>query len=393
VRTSVGAIAELNPRPDRTGISPDTVVSFVPMKAVEVLSGRMDPSETRLAADVMKGFTSFQEGDVLAAKITPCMEIGKVAIARGLKNGIGFGSTEFHVIRALADISREYVLFYLLQERIRREARLNMTGAVGQLRVPAAFLDALDLPLPPAPEQRRIVAMIEELFSKLDAGVEELEKAKAQLKRYRQSVLKAAFSGELTGDWRKKRLATSKEPPETAQELLERIREERKRLATSEGRKWKEPPTLDTSELPELPEGWAWARMDAVNHRIQDGTHFSPTEQFDSPGDDRYPYVTSKNIRDWGMELDDITYVSEGTHRPIYDRCNPELGDVLLVKDGVNTGTVTTNTLDGEFSLLSSVALLKPIRHGLNPDYLRYYLASPIGQRMIAGRMSGVSPV
>jgi len=244
---------------------------------------------------------------------------------------------------------------------------------------------ASEVSVPPFFEQRRIVAKIEELFSKLDAGVEELEKAKAQLKRYRQSVLKAAFSGELTGDWRKKRLATSKEPPETAQELLERIREERKRLATSEGRKWKEPPTLDTSELPELPEGWAWARMDAVNHRIQDGTHFSPTEQFDSPGDDRYPYVTSKNIRDWGMELDDITYVSEGTHRPIYDRCNPELGDVLLVKDGVNTGTVTTNTLDGEFSLLSSVALLKPIRHGLNPDYLRYYLASPIGQRMIAG--------
>ena len=85
-----------------------------------------------------------------------------------------------------------------------------------------------DEEVPGPPEQRRIVAKIEELFSQLDAGVEELKKAKAQLKRYRQSVLKAAFSGELTSEWRKRR-ATSHEPLETAQELLARIREERKK--------------------------------------------------------------------------------------------------------------------------------------------------------------------
>jgi type I restriction enzyme S subunit len=120
-------------------------------------------------------------------------------------------------------------------------------------------LRALDVTLPSLPEQRRIVARIEELFSKLDAGVEELKKAKAQLKRYRQSVLKAAFSGELTSEWRKRR-ATSHEPIETAAMLLERIKAERRKM---QGEKHKDLP-LDMSELPALPKLWSWAKLGQV---------------------------------------------------------------------------------------------------------------------------------
>ena len=94
-------VAELNPRRFSEPITDDTLVSFVPMKAVEEESGRLDPTETRRWATVKKGYTPFQDNDVLFAKITPCMENGKYAIARGLHGGRAAGSTEFHCFPAI----------------------------------------------------------------------------------------------------------------------------------------------------------------------------------------------------------------------------------------------------------------------------------------------------
>ena len=112
----------------------------------------------------------------------------------------------------------------------------------------------IPIPLSPLPEQHRIVAKIEELFTRLDAGVEALKKIKAQLKRYRQAVLKYAFEGKLTQEWRE----ANKGKIEPASVLLERIKEERKK----EGKgKLKELPPIDTSDLPELPEGWVWTTV------------------------------------------------------------------------------------------------------------------------------------
>jgi type I restriction enzyme S subunit len=170
-------------------------------------------------------------------------------------------------------------LLYLLRAN---EARLAGKGPGSTFSaISGDDLRSLDVLAPPLPEQRRIVAKIEELFSQLDVGVEELKKAEAQLKRYRQSVLKAAFSGELTSEWRRKRLANSQQPLESAADLLERIKEERKRLATSHGKKYKEPPPLDTSDLPELPEGWAWARLGAVS-RVRGGYAFKSSDYRDT---------------------------------------------------------------------------------------------------------------
>jgi type I restriction enzyme S subunit len=131
-------------------------------------------------------------------------------------------------------------------------------------RISRGNLSTLNLPVPPLPEQRRIVAKIEELFTKLDAGVKALNEIKAQLKRYRQSVLKAAFKGKLTKEWRE----VHKGELEPASTLLERIKEERKRKL---GNKYRELPPIDTSELPELSEGWAWARVADIGE-VETGT-------------------------------------------------------------------------------------------------------------------------
>jgi type I restriction enzyme S subunit len=138
----------------------------------------------------------------------------------------------------------------------------------------------------------------------------------------------------------------------------------------------------------ELPVGWRWLSMSDVCLKVQDGTHFSPKEQFTTG---TYKYITAKNIKPWGLDLSELTYVSEKTHREIAKRCNPEKGDVLYIKDGVTTGIATVNPLDEEFSLLSSVALLKPRREIIDPNFLKYYLNSPEGFRNMTGQMTGTA--
>jgi restriction endonuclease, S subunit len=113
-------------------------------------------------------------------------------------------------------------------------------------------------------------------------------------------------------------------------------------------------------------KGWRKEYLKDVCYKINDGTHFSP-ESFET-GD--YKYVTAKNIKIDGFDFSNITYVSGEVHKLIYERCNPEYGDVLYIKDGVTTGTAMVNTLEEEFTLLSSVALLKQDRNIMNGFFL-----------------------
>ena len=105
-----------------------------------------------------------------------------------------------------------------------------------------------------------------------------------------------------------------------------------------------------------LPSGWVWRDLDSVCGKITDGTHHSPSQDEQTQSGE-YLYITAKNIKEWGIDASNVTYVPERVHRPIYDRCNPEEGDVLYIKDGVTTGIATVNQLAEEFSLLSSVSI------------------------------------
>lgn len=217
----IADVAEINPGLDKSEIEDGLEVSFVPMPAVEAGSGRIDVAVKRRFSEVKKGYTPFREGDVLFAKITPCMENGKMAVVPALKNGLGFGSTEFHVLRPKEGVSSQFLYYYVSSQKFRFDAEHNMTGAVGQRRVPTTYVAEHQMHLPPSGEQRRIVAKIEELFSELHKGVESLTTARQQLKAYRQSVLKHAFEGKLTADWRQ----TKSNVFPSAQEFMSRISE------------------------------------------------------------------------------------------------------------------------------------------------------------------------
>jgi type I restriction enzyme S subunit len=151
---SIGDLCLINPRQFGTPPDNDETISFVPMAAMEAGTGRMDASRRVCYGDAQgKSFTLFQELDVLFAKITPCMENGKIGVARGLESGRALGSTEFFVLRSQGAVLPCYLALYLLQLTVRQNAERNMTGAVGQRRVPRAYIEGLPLPVPPLAEQ------------------------------------------------------------------------------------------------------------------------------------------------------------------------------------------------------------------------------------------------
>lgn len=134
-----------------------------------------------------------------------------------------------------------------------------------------------------------------------------------------------------------------------------------------------------------MPEGWEWARLISICLKVTDGTHHSP----DNFPTGEYKYITAKNIKSNGIVLDDITYVTAEVHKEIFARCNPEFGDILYIKDGATSGIATVNTLHEEFSMLSSVALLKP-SIGIDNWYMCYAMQSPYFYNTTRGDMKGV---
>lgn len=171
--------AQVNPRSN--SVDDDSLVTFLPMTAVSE-SGIIQSAEIRKAIDVKKGFTSFETGDVLVAKITPCFENYKGCLCTDLKNDRGYGSTEFHVLRPKKNITGEYLHILTRTHHFRGTGELNMTGTAGQKRVPTVFLKNYDFPLPPLTEQKAIAA----LMSTWDEAIEKTE----QLIQVKEAKLK-----------------------------------------------------------------------------------------------------------------------------------------------------------------------------------------------------------
>jgi type I restriction enzyme S subunit len=383
-------VAEVNPRIDKKAIPDDIDVSFVPMPAVEAESGGIDVSQTKLAKDVKKGFTAFLEGDVLFAKITPCMENGKMAIATRLVNGYGFGSTEFHVLRPSVGLDAKYLYYYVSSKSFRGEAERFMTGAVGQKRVSTTYIKEATMPIAPLEDQRRIVAEIEKQFSRLNEAVASLRRAKANLKRYKAAVLKAAVEGKLTEEWRKQNPDV-----EPASKLLERILAERRakweeaELAKLKAKdkepkndrwtaKYQAPPNVDTKDLPPLPSGWVWSNLEQLAEAVPNALKAGP---FGSAL--KKSFYVKKGYKIYGQEqvirgnanYGDY-YIDENRYQSLRS-CSVKPGDllislvgtigrVLILPEGIEPGIINPR--------LIKVSLDYRV---ISPEFLAAYLNSP----------------
>lgn len=197
IETTIGEVALVNPKLSNIPAD-DSFVTFLPMKLVEAKTGIFHLTEKKLFKEVKKGFTQFQNNDVIFAKITPCMENGKIALLDNLVNGIGCGSTEFHVIRVdKTKVNSKFMLYFLLQDSYRKEAKSNMKGTAGQLRVPADFILNSKFYIVNLSQQDEIVSEIEKRFSEAENLEKAINLGLKQAESLRQSILKNAFEGKL----------------------------------------------------------------------------------------------------------------------------------------------------------------------------------------------------
>lgn len=182
-------IALINPsKTELKDVDENTIISFVEMASVSD-KGFIAQKVDKPLKDLKKGsYTYFAENDIIIAKITPCMENGKCAVAKGLTGGLAMGSSEFHVFRTKSDVLNTYLFALLNRETVRKDAEKNMTGSSGHRRVPAGFYESLRLPIPPLATQKKLVATIEKLEAQITASRQVIAEAAARkqeiMKRY-----------------------------------------------------------------------------------------------------------------------------------------------------------------------------------------------------------------
>ena len=303
-------------------------------------------------------------GDIIFAKITPCMENGKLAIVDNLKNGVGFGSTEFHVLRVRNQgVSKKFLFYLLAQRSFRKDARMRMTGSAGQLRVPARFIETAPLLLPPSNEQYRIVGKVEELFSFLDTGVASLRAVQAQLKRYRQAVLKAAFEGKLTEQWRQ----AHKDLVEPANLLFEKIKNERIKRGLKQ---WTASNKISIENLAKMPENWMWVFAQEVCENITNG--YTPKASELNKPNVKIPFVKIYNLT-FNGELDfskKPTFISKEIHEKALKRSKVLPGDVLINIVGPPLGKVSiVPQTHPEWNINQAIVFFRPLE-GYNNEFL-----------------------
>lgn len=308
------------------------------------------PTDLEAGYNVREAKDNLSEAGIKQARFLPKNSIlvtciGATIGKTGLIRKAGASNQQINAIIPFDNIHPSFVYYQVIGPAFQKKIKDNASATTLPILNKTKFQN-LPFVFAPIADQQQIVSKIEELFSELDKGIDELKTAQQQSKVYRQAVLKWAFEGKLTNE--------------------------------------------DVTDG-ELPNGWKWVKLGKACSKIQDGSHFSPKKQYAESEEGRFMYITAKNIRNDYMDLSKLTYVDKDFHDSIYQRCNPEYGDVLLIKDGVNTGEVTLNTIHEPFSLLSSVCIFKTDKTALTNSFLEYFIQSPFGSKAIANSMTGTA--
>ena len=291
-RRPISALAELNP-PLRRALHDEHQVSFVSMADVDA-SGGIRSSRSVPFGTVKAGFTRFQDGDVLFAKITPCMENGKGALAAGLEGGVGCGSTEFHVLRAIGENSSAYIYQLLQWNSTRQSAEVLMSGSAGQKRVPTDFFRRHEVYAPEPGVQQRIAAVLAALDNAI-AATEALIEKHQQIKA---GLMHDLFTRGVLSDGSLR--PSRRDAPDQYQ-------------LTKAG--W-------------IPIDWSLTTCEAVCGRVIDCKNRTPPETHEGA-----PVIRTPNVRHGEFVDDELVYTDPHSYAIWTSRGKPEVGDVVITRE------------------------------------------------------------
>jgi type I restriction enzyme S subunit len=332
--------ATVNPsRSELNGLPEDTEVSFVPMESVCEYGGlRLD--QTKPLADVSTGYTYFRDGDVVVAKITPCFENGKGSIAYGLTSGLGFGTTELHVLRPSPRLDPAFLFYLTISHPFRSIGAAHMYGAGGQKRVPDDFVRDFRHPIPVLDEQRAIAAFINRETARIDALIEKKRRQIELLHEKRAALISHAVTKGL-------------DPTAPMKDS---------------GIEW----------LGQVPARWSMKRLKFISS-LQTGLTLGKKY-----GDEELvarPYLRVANVQDGYLDLETITEVEVPAREA--RRYELEAGDVLMTEGGdfdkLGRGYVWEGQIPGCLHQ-NHIFAVRPDTRVLNPHFLSAVLTSSHGK-------------
>ncbi len=405
--TTLELLGDTKPRND----APDSATSsFVPMTLIPAEYGQSARHEERPWGEIKKGYTHFQDGDVVMAKITPCFENRKSAVISGLNGGFGAGTTELHVFRPTGEgVLPEFVILYLKSRGFITRGIPRMTGSAGQKRVPSDYFARSPFPLPPLAEQKRIVAKVDELMAlcdRLEAQQQERETrhaalARASLARFADAptpanldfVFHSAFSIP-PADLRKSiltlavqgKLVPQDPSDEPAEKLVAKLESERRRFADTHNFRSAVAASVEDSSTPfAIPPSWKWCRLSSLFNAITDGDHLPPPK-----ADEGVAFLTIGNITTATLDFEGCRFVPDSYYRGLADFRRPSRGDILYTVVGATYGRPALVDTDRAFCVQRHIAILKPPQY-VDVSFLMVVLQSPLTYSQASASTTGTA--
>ena len=340
----------INPKND---LDDNIDVSFIPMQLISDEFTNEHKSEIRKWKDVKRGFTHFREGDVAVAKITPCFENRKSIILNNLENHFGAGTTELHILRPILEpLLVNYTLCLIKSEYFINHGISHFSGAVGQQRVGRNILEETWFPLPPLPEQNRIVAEVKRLFGLIDIIEQSKFSLEQVIKQTKSKILDLAFRGKLVPQ------DSNEEPAST---LLKQIKKRPHKI------------TADKSHYQfEVPEGWVTCQLYKICD-FERGVTFPSSAKQTLKRENTIACVRTANVQEQ-LELDDLWYIDKSFLKNNRKK--------LLRKNDIIISTANSKELVGKTSFVENIneemcfgGFVMVIRTNfINNKFLFYYL-------------------
>ena len=396
----VSSVFWINPK---VSAKDDDIAAFIPMEAISAGYGSEFRFYEKQWKEIKSGYTAFEDNDIAFAKITPCFQNRKSVIFNGLPNGIGAGTTELKILRTYGEtINRYYALYFLESPYFIDEATFK--GTANQQRIVVGYLENKLFPLPPLSEQNRVVdkiGILMPIIDKYSKSQETLDKINVELgANLKKSILQEAIQGKLVPQ-----IAED----DTADELLEAIKEEKQRLV-KEG-KLKKSAINDSvifkgddnkyyendgnnvvcidDEIPfEIPSSWQWVRLEHICSYIQRGKSpkYSPIKQ--------YPVVAQKCNQWTGFSIEKAQFIDPETIGAYTKERFLENGDLMWNSTGL--GTLGRMAIYWEelnpYKVAvadSHVTIIRPLKSYVMPQYLYSYFSSYTVQSVIEEKADG----